>query len=449
VLEADVPEIVRGDPGRLRQVLTNLVGNAAKFTEQGEIVVHASIDTDWPGAAGRPSNRHAEAPDGPPRIAVRFEVRDTGIGISDEARSRLFQAFAQADGSTTRRYGGTGLGLAISRQLVGLMGGEIGVDSEPGRGSTFWFVVPLERSEAVPLPMPAARAALTGTRALIVDDNQTNRLILERQLAGWGMHASSAADGPSALAMLRAAHVAGRPFDLALLDLQMPGMDGLELANQIRAVAALSNLPMVMLTSVGMHEREAVLRQSGLAVTLTKPVRQPQLLAMLAEALSAQGTGHRLGRRQAHAMGGSPAVRPFGVRPRVLVAEDNPVNQRVAVRMLERLGLGADVASDGHEAVQSYARQPYAAILMDCQMPELDGFEATAQIRAREGTGRRTPIVAMTASAMRGDRERCLEAGMDDYISKPITIESLSAVLERWLSLTADEPDRDTGRARA
>jgi signal transduction histidine kinase/DNA-binding response OmpR family regulator len=448
-LEADVPEIVRGDPGRLRQVLTNLVGNAVKFTENGEVVVHASIVGSRNGDNGQQSNQRAEASDDPPRIAVRFEVRDTGIGISEEARTRLFQAFAQADGSTTRRYGGTGLGLTISRQLVHLMGGEIGVESEPGRGSTFWFVVPLERSDAVPVPMPAARAVLTGTRVLIVDDNQTNRLILERQLAAWGMQAVSAADGPSALATLRGGHVTGRPFDLALLDLQMPGMDGLELANQIRSISALAHLPMVMLTSVGMHEREAALRQSGLAATLTKPVRQPQLLAMLAEALSLGAPGHRLGRRQPHGAGASPTRRSFGVRPRVLVAEDNPVNQRVAVRMLERLGLGADVAADGREAVESYARQPYAAILMDCQMPELDGFEATAQIRAREGAGRRTPIVAMTASAMRGDRERCLEAGMDDYISKPITIESLYAVLERWLSLTADEADRDSGRAHA
>jgi signal transduction histidine kinase/DNA-binding response OmpR family regulator len=448
-LDADVPEIVRGDPGRLRQVLTNLVGNAVKFTERGEIVVHASIDGAEFRRVGHPPDTDVNGPDGPPWVAVRFEVRDTGIGIPDDARSRLFQAFAQADGSTTRRYGGTGLGLTISRQLVGLMGGDIGVDSEPGRGSTFWFVVPLARSETVPVPMSAARAALAGTRALIVDDNQTNRLILERQLTGWGMHASSAADGPSALAMLRAAFAAGRPFDLALLDLQMPGMDGIELANRIRSISAPPHLPMVMLTSVGMHYHEAAVRQSGVAATLTKPVRQPQLLAMLTEALSAQGTGHRLGSRQAPALGDSSSIRPFGVRPRVLVAEDNPVNQRVAVRMLERLGLGADVASDGREAVQSYSRQPYAAILMDCQMPELDGFEATAQIRAREGVGRRTPIVAMTASAMRGDRERCLEAGMDDYISKPITIESLYAVLDRWLSLTAAEADGDAGHAHA
>jgi CheY-like chemotaxis protein len=234
-----------------------------------------------------------------------------------------------------------------------------------------------------------------------------------------------------------------------VLDLQMPGTDGLELAAQIRSIAELAHLPMVMLTSVGTHGHERAIRQSGIAVTLTKPVRQPQLLAALAEALAARGGTHLTARRLAPASGAPATLRTVGSRPRVLVAEDNPVNQRVAVRMLERLGLGADVAADGREAIESFSRQPYAAILMDCQMPELDGFEATARIRAREETGHHTPIVAMTAAAMRGDRERCLAAGMDDYLSKPITIESLQAVLERWLPLTAEGPKQESGRAGA
>jgi two-component system sensor histidine kinase/response regulator len=448
LLEPDVPALLRADPGRLRQVLTNLIGNAIKFTELGEVMLRVSLDRPA-GETARADQSDATEQSQPERLLVRFEVRDTGIGISEVARSRLFQAFSQADGSTTRRYGGTGLGLTISRQLVELMGGQIGLVSEPGRGSTFWFAVPLERSDAVPELLPAPRAELTGVRVLIVDDSQTNRTILERQIASWGMHAVSASDGSSALAMLRAGHATGRPFDLAVLDLQMPGMDGLELATQIRSIAALALLPMVMLTSIGMHGREAAFRQSGIAAALTKPVREPQLLSALTEALTAR-SGNILAARRRAPMSGAPAtLRTVGNRPRVLVAEDNPVNQRVAVRMLERLGLGADVAADGREAVQSFGRQPYAAILMDCQMPELDGFEATARIRAREGHDRHTPIIAMTASAMRGDRERCLAAGMDDYLSKPVTIASLRTVLERWLPLDANLSVADAGRAHA
>ena len=448
LLEPEVPAILRGDPGRLRQVLTNLIGNAVKFTDAGEVMLRVSVapsSGDTPGVAGpRPAELST-----PEWTSVRFEVRDTGIGIPEEARSRLFQAFSQADGSTTRRYGGTGLGLTISRQLVELMGGRIGVESAPGRGSTFWFTVPLERSEAMPASMPVPAEELAGARVLIVDDNQTNRTILERQLTTWGIHAVSASDAASALAHLRTGYATGRPFDLAVLDLQMPGTDGLELAAQIRSIAGLAHLPMVMLTSVGTHGRERAIRQSDIVATLTKPVRQPQLLAALAEALAARGGTHLTARRLAPASGAPTGLRTVGSRPRVLVAEDNPVNQRVAVRMLERLGLGADVAADGREAIQSFSRQPYAAILMDCQMPELDGFEATARIRAREVTGHHTPIIAMTAAAMRGDRERCLAAGMDDYLSKPITIESLQAVLERWLPLTAEGPKQDPGRAGA
>ena len=249
--------------------------------------------------------------------------------------------------------------------------------------------------------------------------------------------------------MLRAGHAAGRPFDLALLDLQMPGIDGLELAAQIKSTAGLADLPLVMLTSVGTHGREAALRESGIVATLTKPVRQPQLLATLTEVLGARGAVEGTARPLADAGSAPTPLRTVTGRPRVLVAEDNPVNQRVAVRMLERLGLGADVAADGWEAVQSFHRQPYAAILMDCQMPELDGFEATERIRAREGNGRRTPIIAMTASAMRGDREKCLAAGMDDYVAKPVTINSLRTVLERWLPLEPESPAVEAGRAHA
>ena len=434
VVETDVPARLRGDPGRLRQILTNLIGNAIKFTEVGEVIVRVSQAEPREATAGAPQRSST---------FVTFTVRDTGIGIPESARTRLFQAFAQADGSTTRRYGGTGLGLTISRQLVELMGGEIGLESEPGEGSTFWFTVPLEVSQDVPAS-PAARVDLTGVKVLIVDDNKTNRTILERQLSAWGMHAFSASDGAAALAMLRAGHATGRPFDLAVLDLQMPGMDGLELAVKIRSIVALARLPLVMLTSIGIHGREAVVQDVGIAAMLSKPVRQPHLLRALADAVSMRSGGLRARSRLSAANSATPTLRTVGTRPRVLVAEDNPVNQRVAIRMLERLGLGADVAADGREAIESFGRQPYAAILMDCQMPDLDGFEATERIRAREDPGHRTPIIAMTASAMRGDRERCLAAGMDDYVSKPVTIESLREVLGRWLPL--DTEDETTAR---
>jgi CheY-like chemotaxis protein len=388
-------------------------------------------------------------------LPVRFEVRDTGIGIAAEDRARLFQAFSQGDGSTTRRYGGTGLGLTISRRLVELMGGQIGLDSQPGAGSTFWFALDLERSDALPSVEAEPHPALAGASVLIVDDNVTNRAILERQLGAWGMRTVSTSDAHSALRALRAAIMIGRPYDLAVLDLVMPEVDGLELARTIASDPALGRLPMVMLTSVGLPGRETSFEQTGIAVALTKPVRQPQLMDALATALRKRTESLRPPVRptvRPHDQGDEdaspPVARLGGVRRRVLVAEDNPVNQRVAVRMLERLGVGADVASDGREAIESFDRQPYDAILMDCQMPELDGFEATAAIRAREGHGRCTPIIAMTASAMRGDRERCLAAGMDDYLAKPVTIESLRTVLRRWLGVTTDALAQSTEPAR-
>jgi PAS domain S-box-containing protein len=411
----EMPRGLQGDPGRLRQVLTNLLGNAVKFTEQGEVVLQAEVaaqDTD--------------------AVAVRFTVRDTGIGIAPEARERIFEAFAQADGSTARRYGGTGLGLAISKRLVALMGGEIRVESEPGGGSTFWFTARLERGAAQPAE-PFARADLHGLRVLIVDDNATNRTILEHQLATWGMVSGSAASGPEALERLRAA-ASTAPYELAILDMQMPDMDGLALARAIKADPALAGTRLVLLTSLGQHGPTAEAHAAGVGAFLTKPVRQSQLYDGLATVMAnPPGAGAAL----VPAATASPAPvsdERTAHGPRLLVAEDNAVNQKVAVRMLEKLGYQADVVANGVEVLDALDRIAYPLVLMDCQMPEMDGYAATAAIRAREGAGRRTPVIAMTAGAMQGDRERCLAAGMDDYVAKPVRAEDLDAVLARWLS---------------
>ncbi len=410
LIHHDVPSALRGDPGRLRQVLTNLVGNAVKFTEKGEVVLRVNV-----------------LESGPSHTAVRFEISDTGIGISPELRPRLFQSFVQADGSTTRRYGGTGLGLAISKRLVGLMGGSIDVDSQVGRGSTFWFTARFERQpgDAAAAPTPIPR--LAGRRVLVVDDNATNRQILRQQLAHWGLRVSTVEDGPRALAALRAAATSGAPFDLAVLDFKMPDMDGLALGRAIKSEPALAAVKLVLLTSFGQKGHGAEAARAGISGYLTKPVDEADLHDCLAEILVGAPARPVLVTRHSLREARPPLT------ARVLVAEDNEVNQKVAVRILERLGYRVDVADNGREAVEAVARTRYDAVLMDGQMPEMDGFEATAKIRESEGNGRRTPIVAMTASAMQGDREKCLAAGMDDYVAKPISPDAMEAMLARWV----------------
>jgi CheY-like chemotaxis protein len=415
----DIPPVLRGDPGRLRQILMNLVGNAIKFTEQGEVVVRARL---------------AEA--SPDTVLVRFEVSDTGSGIAPAARARLFQSFSQADSSTTRQYGGTGLGLAIAKQLAEMMGGSIGVDSTPGRGSTFWFTVRVATVPGSVQPMLPGDIDLDGQRLLIVDDNATNRMILQHQVAAWGINADGAASGQLALEMLRTAVRQDRPYDLALLDMQMPGMDGLELARTIKADAALATLPLVMLTSITQRGHEELVQRAGIAAYLTKPVRQSHLFdcLILVKGMSTAG-GDSSSRLT------PPLIDRYRLaqvkaqnQPRILVAEDNLINQKVAVRLLEKLGYKADVAANGNEVVEAVTRTPYAAVLMDCQMPGMDGFEATMAIRQREGSARHTPIIAMTANAMQGDRERVLAAGMDDYLSKPVKVDDLASILRRWIA---------------
>jgi two-component system sensor histidine kinase/response regulator len=414
----DVPTLLRGDPGRLRQILMNLVGNAIKFTDRGEVVMRAKL---------------AEA--GADTVLVRFEVSDTGAGIAPEARARLFQSFSQADSSTTRQYGGTGLGLAIAKQLAEMMGGNIGVDSAPGEGSTFWFTARLATLPGSVQTMLPRAVDLNGQRLLIVDDNATNRTILQHQVAAWGICADGAASGQLALEMLRTAAMRDAPYDLALLDMQMPGMDGLELARRIKADPALATLPLVMPASITQRGHEELVQQAGIAAYLTKPVRQSHLFdcLTLVKGTSAPAVGASSHITQPLIDRYRLAQVKAQIQPRILVAEDNLINQKVAVRLLEKLGYRADVAANGNEVVEALMRTPYAAVLMDCQMPHMDGFEATVAIRQREGSTRHTPIIAMTASAMQGDREKVLAAGMDDYISKPVKPDDLAAMLRRWI----------------
>jgi len=413
--DASVPPWVCGDPHRLRQILLNLVGNAIKFTERGEVVVRC---TRVEAEAGEVSSAQSAT-------RLRFEVSDTGIGITPEQQVRLFYAFAQADGSTTRKFGGTGLGLAIAKELSHLMGGEIGVESEPDVGSTFWFTIRVTCPQAPAVAAPAG-ADLTGQRLLIVEDNPTNLAILDEQARGWGMAVATATDGEKALALLRRAAVDGERFALAVVDMKMPRMDGLELVRAIRADASFAGLPVVMLTSLGGEGEISAAREAGVTAYLSKPIRQAELRQVIVETL------HPTGVRQPESQVATPAQTQFAGH--VLLAEDNPVNQEVALGLLEALGVSADVVENGRQAVEQVAAARYDLVLMDCQMPELDGFAATAAIRSHEReSGAHLPIVALTASALDGDREICLAAGMDDYLSKPFTREQLAVTLAPWL----------------
>jgi signal transduction histidine kinase/DNA-binding response OmpR family regulator len=413
LVDDELPAHVCGDPTRIRQVLVNLIGNAVKFTQQGEVAVRVT---------------QGKVADG--RVTVQFVIRDTGIGIPSDALARLFQAFAQADGSTTRKYGGTGLGLAICKRLVELMGGEIGVESTPGVGSTFWFTAVLEpRADGTALP---TIASLRDLRVLSVDDHPTNRALLRAYLGSWEMVVEEAADGERALTRLREAAASGRPFRLVVTDHLMPRMDGLTLASRIQEDSALAGTPIVMLASYKDRARNAEARASGVRRMLTKPVRRAQLrdalLAAVAEVEPAPPPSEATEAEAPAAAASEPTS-----HARILVAEDNPVNQQLARAMLLRLGYQADCVGNGQEAVESVAQLPYDLVLMDCQMPVMDGFEATKAIRAREGSTRHTIVVAVTANAMTGDRERCLEAGMDDYLAKPFRAGDLRRVLGRWL----------------
>ncbi len=415
----EVPTAVQGDRGRLRQIVTNLVSNAVKFTHRGQVSVRVEL-------AGRSGDE----------ATLRFAVADTGIGIEQAKLGTLFESFSQADTSTTRRYGGTGLGLAISRQLVGLMGGEIGVESAVGAGSTFTFTVRLRAPETARPTRRSRLAVPAGLKVLAVDDNATNLEIVGTYLRSRDTSCVTAGSGAEALTVMHAAARAGEPFAVVVLDAHMPEMDGLDLAAAIRQAPSLRDTRLVMLTSTGDHRERA--RELGIATYLTKPVRRARLLEAVADV--ARET-------EPVAVAPLPADIPLPTGVRVLVAEDNEVNQLVIETMLTKRGFDVEVAGDGAEALAKLAHGTYAAVFMDCQMPHVDGYEATGRIRAQERDGERLPVIAMTAHAMAGDRERCLAAGMDDYMSKPLRPEVLDAVLERWLGLAPDIEDEPVAPA--
>jgi len=453
-IDPEVHTFLRGDPGRLHQILVNLGGNAIKFTSEGEVTIHVTLESETGD-----------------QLKARFEVRDTGIGIPKDKIGSLFHAFQQVDASTTRQFGGTGLGLAISKRLIEKMGGEVGVESAEGVGSTFWFTAILGKQPPREDKEPAPSAEIRGVRILAVDDNATNRLVLAEQLTSWGVRHEDAGSGAKALTMLREARAAGDPFRIVLTDLRMPGMDGESLGKAIKDDPNLRDTLMVMMTSLGKRGDAKRLQDLGFAAYLTKPVKQSKLYDCLATllggALPPAGAldEDRSGKTSQTALVTRHTISEARRRKiRILLAEDNITNQRVAVSILNKLGYRADAVANGQEAIQALETVPYDIVFMDVQMPVMDGFEATRQIRnppsgpgsAPEGllprrealkgrrqsaipacpAGRRNhniPIIAMTAHAMKGDREKCLESGMNDYISKPVAPQALAEALEKWL----------------
>jgi CheY-like chemotaxis protein len=425
---AALPQRFIGDGGRLRQVVTNLIGNAIKFTSSGHVLVTVACES----ADSR-------------KVDVRVTVQDTGVGIPPNKIGLLFQKFSQVDGSITRKFGGTGLGLAISKQLVDLMGGWTGVESRLGLGSTFWFDVPL-LLDAVEDAAPIPETDLGGLRVLIVDDNEVNRRVLREQITTWGMRNDSLESGAEVIRALSNASDDGDPYDFLLLDDQMPDLSGPAVTALVRSMPTIQDITIIMLTSASCRGGRSDDRwNDGVQVDacLTKPVRQSHLLHALTTMRA-----RRLSRATLDSIDPLPGSREnlarlertfSDVGRRVLVVDDNAVNQRVAMRMLQRLGFRIDVAANGLEAVRMVRQQPYDAVLMDCQMPEMDGYAATREIRRMEQPGERIAIIAMTAEALTGARERCVAEGMDDYISKPVRLEDLTRAIRKWLPANSRE----------
>jgi two-component system sensor histidine kinase/response regulator len=417
-IAANVPAKLRGDSGRLRQIITNLVSNAIKFTEKGEVVVRLNMANQ--------TETHA---------TVRFNIEDTGVGISPAAQSGLFQPFSQADGSTTRKYGGTGLGLAIAKRLVAIMEGQIGVESKPGEGSTFWFTAKLEK-QGGPAESPRQYSQdLPAARVLVVDDHATNRKILFHQILAWKMQPECVASGAEALEFLRGAAAGGKPYSLALLDVQMPEMDGFMLARAIKIDPTIAKTPLIVLTSLGQVLSTTELNESGIEAYLVKPVKQSRLLDCM---INAMGKAVAETTTFALAVTSSEPSLPLE-KVRILLAEDNSVNQKVALAQLQKLRYKANAVANGMEVLEAMQQISYDIILMDCQMPEMDGYEATQALRHWEQSIKNpcpwhapVYIIAMTANAMRGEREKCIAVGMDDYLSKPVRTAELQTALERW-----------------
>ncbi len=412
-----VPQMLKGDPGRLRQILLNLATNAIKFTRAGEVTIEATVESETEE-----------------RIEIRFSVSDTGIGIPADRQDRLFKSFSQVDNSTTRKFGGTGLGLAISKRLVKMMGGKIGVESVEGEGSTFWFTAVLTKAEAAKPGRQTERPPIEiqGKRILAVDDNQTNRKILKAYLSSWQCEPTMAKNGAQAIEMLIQAAENGSPYDMAIIDYLMPLMNGEALGQAIKEHDLLRKMRLILLTSRGIRGDAARARDVGFDAYLTKPIKQSQMYNAIISVFGKKKvakpepekvpiiTRHTLTEEQRQG-------------PRILLVEDNPVNQKVALIHLRKLGYTADVSPNGREAVAAVNQRDYDLVLMDIQMPEMDGYEATQVIREGENNGQRLPIIAMTANAMKGDREKCLDAGMDDYLSKPVNPEHLKKTLNTWL----------------
>ncbi len=415
--DMDVPMFLRGDPGRLRQILTNLAGNAVKFTQHGEVTIRVS-----------PIEMNEND------VLLRFSVYDTGIGIPKDKINLLFNKFSQVDTSTTRHYGGTGLGLAISKQLAELMGGEASVCSEEGKGSEFWFTARLEKQGAKANVESIVPADLFNVRVLIVDDNATNRELLTIRLTSWGMRPSEAMDGLSAIQYLYKALNENDPFRIAVIDMQMPGMDGETLGRNIRSDDRLAATRMVMLTSLGMRGDADRFEEIGFTAYTTKPIRHQELKAVLSLALGDRDKANQSKIATRYTV--HETMKFFtNSKARILIAEDNITNQQVALGILKKLGLRADAVANGKEAIKALETLPYDLVLMDVQMPEMDGLEATRQIRKLESDSNigQIPIVAMTAHAMQSDKENCMKAGMNDYVSKPVSPHALAEILKKWL----------------
>jgi CheY-like chemotaxis protein len=414
----EVQSHLRGDPVRLRQILINLLNNAIKFTHTGEVSLKVTIESE-----------------SLQNVVLRFSVQDTGIGIPRERVNMLFESFSQADSSTTRKYGGTGLGLSISKKLAELMGGKIGVNSQEGVGSEFWFTAVLEKQPETNRREIIVPQTISGKHVLIVDDNATNRFVLQKQLTSWGCRIENAPDGFQALVLLHSAVIENDPFEIAILDMQMPEMDGETLGQQIMKDQRIKDTILVMMTSVGEHGDAKRMEKIGFSAYLTKPVKMSKLhdcLAMIT------GANQKTTKRRHKAIVTKYSLAEIKKQNvRILLAEDNLVNQRVAIKFFGKLGYNVDVVSNGKEAIAALSIHKFDIVFMDCQMPEMDGYAATGEIRNTDSSvlDHNVPVIAMTANAMKGDREKCIKAGMNDYLSKPVKPQELSDMLDKWISI--------------